>query len=135
MHLPEYIIIHPLLYVSHTISYVEQPEGTAPAVPEKPARVLSRRGEEHTIDGTLSHQKREIIFQLPTFWKEGPRRNAFQQPTNLSERSDENVKKYGKVYSMRRITMEQLLTTVSVEERTERCNNYANSKTKKGVGM
>jgi len=79
--LPSYVKIHPVVHVSHTVPFVEQPKDISKPIAERPAPIPRIQGEEHVVDKILNHRRRGRGYQFLTLMKGDPIHDAIWQPT------------------------------------------------------
>jgi len=58
LELPDHFKIHPVVHLSHTIPYVEQPSDISAHVPTRPEPIPMITGDEFEVDKILKHRKR-----------------------------------------------------------------------------
>jgi len=82
LELPSHFRIHPVIHVSHTIPFVQQPSDIAQPVEPRPEPVPTVEGEEHIVDKILRHKKSGRGFRFLTLMKGDPIHDAWWQPTS-----------------------------------------------------
>ena len=82
LELPEHFKIHPVVHVSHTMPFVEQPSEIAQHVQPRPEPIPTVEGKEYTVDKILNHRKRGRGYQFLTLMKGEPHHDAKWQPTS-----------------------------------------------------
>ena len=80
--LPEHFKIHPVVHVSHTVPFVEQPREIGQAVQQRPEPIPTVQGEEYVVDKILKHRKRGRGYQVLTLMKGEPQHDAKWQPSS-----------------------------------------------------
>jgi len=96
--LPPHLKIHPVVHVSHTVPFVEQPKDIAIPRAQKPAPVPAVDGVEHVVDQILSHRKRGRGYQFLTLMIGDPTNDATWQPTKDFLDKDGTVTKIWQEY-------------------------------------
>lgn len=77
----EHVQIHPVVHVSHTVPWHDQPRDIGKEVVEPPAPVLMKYGDEMEVEAILDHRRRGRGYQFLTLMKGQPRHDAECRPT------------------------------------------------------
>lgn len=80
--LPTHFKIHPVVHVSHTVPFIEQPADISQPVPPRPEPVPTVSGQEYIVEKILKHRKRGRGYQFLTLMKGEPNHDASWLPTS-----------------------------------------------------
>ena len=76
LELPDHIGELPVIHVSHTIPYKEQPAEIAASAQPRPEPVQAEEGEEYEVEAIVKHKKRGKGYRFLTLTKVEPTHDA-----------------------------------------------------------
>ncbi len=80
LNLPNNIKIHPVVHVSNTTPWHDQPADIGRQLEEAPTTVPTKYGDEFVVEAILGHRKRGRGHQFLTLMKGAPEYDAEWQP-------------------------------------------------------
>ncbi len=88
LELPDSMKIYPVVNVSHTTRYEEQPAGICRPVAPPPPPIMGPLGEEYEVESVLQHRRRNRSYEFLVHWKGHPRHDASWEPLSNFEDAD-----------------------------------------------
>lgn len=82
LELPTTMRIHPVVNVSHTKPYFDQPEDLSSTIERPPPPVIGPLGPAYEIDRVIQHRRRGRGYQFLVDWKGYPTYEASWEPTS-----------------------------------------------------
>ena len=88
LNLPNTMHVHPVINVSHTKPYHDQPDDIRLQTAEPPPPIIGHLGEEYEVDRVLNHRKVRGKYQFLVLWKGHPPHDASWEPLPNFEHED-----------------------------------------------